>query len=343
MVETQKSNFYQAVRDYNEYNRGHPQYEVWLNYALSTNKRGQFVVDLLDLYTLSLRSKRHLDIGCGYGGVCIAAAKAGACSVGLDLDTKLIEFSELNKRDHPDLNPTFYKMDVLDTENVIRLGIFDIITCDNVIEHVSDPERLVKHISLLLKKTGFAYVTIPNAYSIGQVRKDSHYGLFGISLLDSADAAVYVKQVLQQPSYGVSYYYNYEQYLNLFHNYGLYIGLYSSLAVDKKSIDELLDQGLKLQSEYQELLTMGRIPGELSGKIEQTLNTYLQQLSSRYLHFSRLPAGPQKAILRRQLFRDYVNEVWFIIATGSPMLHSLRTLLSIGKRSIRLISRKYKK
>jgi cyclopropane fatty-acyl-phospholipid synthase-like methyltransferase len=101
--------FHQAIVDYNERNKGHPQYELWLNYALSTNQRGQYVVDKLLSFTFSLKGKKLLDIGSGYGGTCIAAAQAGAHSTGIEIDSRLLELSDFNRQDHPNLATTFYQ------------------------------------------------------------------------------------------------------------------------------------------------------------------------------------------------------------------------------------------
>ena len=337
MVDNQSSLFHQAILKYHEPNRGHPLYNSWLNYALSTNQRGQFVVDVLKLYKLSLKSIRHLDIGCGYGGLCIAAAKAGAHSVGIDIDPRLIEFSEINQKDHPELGPTFYQMDILDTEAVQRLGKFDVITCDNVIEHVSNLDRLLTHISLLLKKSGFAYITIPNAFSLGQVHKDCHYGLFGISLLDPWDASIYVKHALSQPTYDVSFYYSYSQYVDLFHKYGLHVSLYYARILEKDIIDKLWEQGLRLKQECQDLLENGFFPPELNFKISQILDVYIQKLATSCQYYSQFPEGWEKVKFLRRLVRDYVNEVWFIIVSRNSVTLSLRSVFSLIKRSVKLI------
>ncbi len=150
--------FHQAILDYYKSSKSHQQYDVWLNYALSTNQRGRYAIDKLLKFTFSLKGKRLLDIGSGYGGTCIAAAQRGAQCVGIEIDPKLIELADINRQDHPHLATTFFQMDILDWEQAKRLGHFELITCDNVIEHVAVPERLIAHFSLLLRKGGFAYM-----------------------------------------------------------------------------------------------------------------------------------------------------------------------------------------
>jgi hypothetical protein len=119
-----------------------------------------------------------------------------------------------------------------------------LITCDNVIEHVAVPERLVAHISMLLRERRGSYITIPNAYSINQVRSDCHYGLFGISLLDPWDAAVYLEFALGQSSYDVSVYHHIEEYISFFEKYNL-----KPWKINSSPSNNRLGEGLRAQVE----------------------------------------------------------------------------------------------
>ncbi len=309
-----RGHFYKAITEYNEPNRGHPQYEVWLNYALSTNQRGQYVIQTLKGIVPSLKGRRYLDIGCGYGGACLAAAEAGAEATGIDIDESLLSFAELNSQDHPDLHPSFYLMDVMAREKIQTLGQFDAITCDNVIEHVGIPERLIAHLRLLLTKRGFAYVTIPNAFSVGQVLADCHYGLFGISLLDPWDAETYVRHALGQPSYDVSFYYPYAQYRALFEKYGLHPRLWNSLRVKGSEIEALHAQAAGLPEKLKTAREAGQVPLEIEAKLADLLDVYLQEFETGLDLYQRLPAGAEKQRLGERLWRDYREEVWYVVA-----------------------------
>ncbi|MEW6270266.1 MAG: hypothetical protein AB1689_13325, partial [Thermodesulfobacteriota bacterium] len=68
--------FTEAILRWMEPNRGHTMYDVWLDYALSTNLRGAWVVDVLQQYQ-PVRGRRALDVGCAYGGFSVAFAEAG--------------------------------------------------------------------------------------------------------------------------------------------------------------------------------------------------------------------------------------------------------------------------
>ncbi len=97
MVEN-STNFYHAIMENFYKSRHHPQYQVWLDYALSTNQRGRDVVDSVRNFIPSIKGKKHLDVGCGYGGTCISFAQAGAFSIGIDIAFNDLEKAGLAKR-----------------------------------------------------------------------------------------------------------------------------------------------------------------------------------------------------------------------------------------------------
>lgn len=68
------------------------------------------------------------------------------------------------------------------------LGKFDLVICDNVIEHVPDSWRLIYNISEAMTAEARCYVTCPNSQSVGQVLSECHNREFGLSLLNRLDA-----------------------------------------------------------------------------------------------------------------------------------------------------------
>lgn len=331
-IETESSFFRNAIEASFASLMDHSQYEIWRNYALSTNERGQQVITKLKEFSPSLVGKRHLDIGCGYGGTCIAAALSGATSIGIEYDPRIFEFAIQNKKDFPDANVDFYQLDIMDWQQVQSLDKFDLITCDNVIEHVAMPERLIYHLRMLLDDKGFAYITIPNAFSIGQVRKDCHYGLWGISLLDRWDAALYVKHAIMQPSYDVSSYYSYDQYRNLFQKYGLQDWLINTLELDETTIQRIKVDGDSLESEFQQTLASGKIPVEIVQKLSEMVHGYSELLATSITYYEKLPSGSEKRSLGIRLLRDYREELWYVIAARQVDTFFPKSTLSLPKR-----------
>ena len=90
---------------------------------------------------------------------------------------------------------------------------FDLITCNDVIEHVSDPEACVRKICRLLKPGGAAYLEFPNKLSISNVRSDVHCQRFGLNLLDYFRARAAFIMYTGWPHYEVSDFYEPEWYV----------------------------------------------------------------------------------------------------------------------------------
>jgi 2-polyprenyl-3-methyl-5-hydroxy-6-metoxy-1,4-benzoquinol methylase len=336
-MEPSHSFFRTAIEDSYASLVDHPQYQTWMSYALSTNQRGHQVVNKLKEFSPSLEGKRHLDIGCGYGGVCISAALAGAPPVGVEDDPRIFEFALQNQKDFPDASVTFQQADIMDLQQVRALGKFDVITCDNVIEHVAIPERLIYHLRLLLAEDGFAYLTIPNAFSIGQVRKDCHYGLWGVSLLDPWDAARYLKHVIENQAYDVSLYYPYDQYHAFFEKYGLQDWLINTIEADEPSIQSLRENSATLAEEFQQGLASGAIPAEIAPKLGELVRIHAEQFATSLAYYNDLPSGSERYRYGVRLLRDYCEELWYVILARHIEQYYRKTTPNFQQRVARKI------
>jgi SAM-dependent methyltransferase len=312
----------------------HPQYQLWLDYALSTNARGAEILRTIHNFIPSVAGMRYLDIGCGFGGACIAFASEGAEVVGIDYDEKLLKIAQENHRDHPDLNISFRNIDVMDWTQVKALGKFDIITSDNVIEHVSDPGRLISYFSQLISANGMVYLTIPNAFSLGQIKKDCHYGLPGISLLDPDDGAIYVKYAINQPFYDVAWYYPYNTFEYLFKRYGLSEKLLNSYEVNPQDI-------VKLHLEYDQLLLKmqnddcrGKFPPGIGERIISRLKHHIHKLETDIIYEQTQDDQQLMLLQRNRIFRDYHTELWYFVLRPLPNIErSLSAQLEFSSTS----------
>lgn len=106
---------------------------------------------------VSLTGKRVLDVGCGGGILTEALAKAGAEAQGLDADAQGIETASLHAKASNLTIP--YHCTAIET---FEAEPFDVITCLEMLEHVSDPALVLTHCARLLKPGGILIVSTIN-------------------------------------------------------------------------------------------------------------------------------------------------------------------------------------
>ena len=215
---------------------------MWFHYALSTNQRGEALIQSIEPFK-KLRGARYLDIGCGFGGHLIAAARHGAQCVGIEPDPLRADFSAKNIADF-NLKMPVLDMDALTPNIEAGLGTFDIVTCNDVAEHVDSAERLLMNLGRLLRPGGLAYLEIPNGDCIDFVTHDGHFGLFGITLIPREQANAYHWERFHFP-YDVGDYWKLQDYFEFFRRAGLNARLVPSLHHPTLPISEL-DRQLSL-------------------------------------------------------------------------------------------------
>lgn len=290
-----------------------PQQQIWFDYALSANERGRTCVEQLRQFFPTLEGKRVLDIGAGYGGVCISAAQAGAICVGVENDAHTLAFARKNLEDFPGLPVTLLPRDIFTSMDQGELGRFDLIICDNVIEHVVFPERLILALASLLAPEGLAYVTVPNAFSANQVLSDCHYGLFGITLLDPYDGATYLRQKMAVPEYGVTDYFGWDYYQGKFEKYGFGISTLHpapSLSEMSAALEDRLQQ---LEARLVPLRADPDIPEGLRQKIEARIQQYVVIARADLAHAREIDDPRRRAEFEALLVRDYWTELWYVV------------------------------
>ena len=103
-----------------------------------------------------------LDVGCGLGNDLARFARGGAIVTGVDLSPRAIELSRANFAQRG-LAGTFH---VMDGE---ALGLpddsFDVVYCHTVLHFTPHPERMVREIHRVLKRTGLAILMTVNRKS----------------------------------------------------------------------------------------------------------------------------------------------------------------------------------
>lgn len=169
-------------------------HRVWLLYALTGIARGREARAIIEARR-SLEGARVLDYGCGDGGHSIACAEVGADVTSIDIDVYRLERAAAQARDFGVAIETAtggsYAAD-------LPSNSFDVIICNDVIEHVNDPSALAASHARLLRPDGMLFLTVPNRFSVPALRADMHYRLPLLSVMNRQLGAFYVVKVMKR-------------------------------------------------------------------------------------------------------------------------------------------------
>ncbi len=100
----------------------------------------------------NLTDQQVLDIGCGGGILSEALAKNKANVVGIDISRQLIDIAKLHLYES-NLTIDYQCIDI-DNFAINHQQSFNVIVCMEMLEHVNDPNHIIKHCSSLLKQGG---------------------------------------------------------------------------------------------------------------------------------------------------------------------------------------------
>jgi ubiquinone/menaquinone biosynthesis C-methylase UbiE len=154
-----------------------------------------------DFSKKNLMTARCLEVGCSTGFNTFFLSDSMLECVGIDIDKPALKFAESRSG----TNTHFIEGDAMNLP--FGEGIFDIIICNHVYEHLPDPEMLMNEIFRVLKKGGFCYFAAGNKYSI----IEGHYKLPFLSWLPKPLADKY----LIFTGKGAEYYENHLSYYQL--------------------------------------------------------------------------------------------------------------------------------
>lgn len=119
----------------------------------------------------NISQRRVLDLGAGAGEFVIDATKEGIAVTGLEKKSQNIAHAhELAQK--AGVTITMIQGDALATP--CKDNEFDFINLCEVIEHVDDPETLLKETYRILAPNGLVYVSVPNRFGM----RDQHFKLY---------------------------------------------------------------------------------------------------------------------------------------------------------------------
>ncbi len=158
--------YYAMTDDVDEHRRAR-----FLSHIARAELRGESLVNLLP------GEGRILEVGCGTGGLLVAAARSGRSIVGTDIATRWLVVARRRLTDRGVHVPLFgVEAERLPWPD----GTFDCVVADSVLEHLDDPSRALREWSRVVRPGGRLLVWSPNRLSIGT---DPHVGLWGLGFL----------------------------------------------------------------------------------------------------------------------------------------------------------------
>lgn len=142
-------------------------------------------LDFIAQHSQGLFGKRALDVGCGGGILAESMAKMGAQVTGIDMAKDSLEVASLHGLESG--ISVEYKLVTVEDFAEAHAGEFDVVTCMEMLEHVPDPESIVRACAKLVKPGGQVFFSTLNRniksylmaivgaeYVLGLVPKGTH-------------------------------------------------------------------------------------------------------------------------------------------------------------------------
>ena len=108
-----------------------------------------------------LKGQRVLDVGCGGGILADSMARKGATVLGIDLASKALKVAQLHALEAQTQGVEYREIsaEALAAE---QAGMFDVVTCMEMLEHVPDPFSVTKACAALVKPGGYVFFSTIN-------------------------------------------------------------------------------------------------------------------------------------------------------------------------------------
>lgn len=109
---------------------------------------------------VGLQGKRVLDVGCGGGILSESMSERGADVTGIDLGEKALKVAKLHQLESG--AKVDYRLISVEELAKEQAASFDVVTCMEMLEHVPDPEAVVRACAQLVKPGGSVFFSTIN-------------------------------------------------------------------------------------------------------------------------------------------------------------------------------------
>jgi 2-polyprenyl-3-methyl-5-hydroxy-6-metoxy-1,4-benzoquinol methylase len=283
-------------------------YNIWFAYAYSTLARGRNTLKEMQS-RVSFVGKSYLDVGCAYGGFLVAAKELKAKNIyGIDVNDSLLKFANyLNKK--AKTNAIILNCDIQEDRNVFKDNYFDIMTCNDVMEHVTDAKALLRNMLFMLKNGGCIFMEIPSVDYLEYIMADCHFQIPGMTLLGKKTADKYYGEINNFTDFSNDVTYrDWSEYEKMFKEYGCHFEILNNYIVECKAVDtkalalvmKNVEKSIKSQNVSKEISL------EMKGKLQEIKNEV-----SNYISKSDSMSDKQK----KEFYFKYRIPVWKVMLT----------------------------
>lgn len=283
--------------------------EKLTRYLLGTNRNGAKnlarVLPVLAEHGIDMAKSRFLDLGSGSGGALVAALRAGATyAEGWEINEDKRRLSEINVTTcGADVRRVRVLNRSMDDATGPGAGFnpFDVVFCEEVLEHVKDLDRAIDTLARAIALRGVGYITMPNGFAVQSVLSDPHLQLFGIALLDRFEAQPLATALKNHRHYSemMGTYCRHDDYVERFGAVGLRLAPVESSDATPKAVE----RDLHLVAEKRKALRKDwgdTVDGATLSLLESRLDGYLEEVRARLLDVERegTPEAGWEAFLR---------------------------------------------
>ena len=115
------------------------------------------------------KKSKVLEAGCGTGNYVVSLTKMRHNVTGIEIDSKRVNIAKKYMQDY-NIDPKKIVLGDL-TKLPFKKESFDAIFCHGVIEHIIDSNKAIEEMTRVLKKGGFAMISVPNRYTFFTISK----------------------------------------------------------------------------------------------------------------------------------------------------------------------------